>query len=83
MPLCLRAVNKKPLAVRFLELLLAGLASNTTEYKLTPQLPLQRNAPLLCSLLVDDGVVVLKVGAKAFGLESHPQCKLVHGVGVL
>lgn len=76
-------MNKESLAKSFLELLLASLASATTEDELTPQLPLKRDLPVLSSLLVDDGVVVLKVGAEALSLKSDPQSILVHGIGVL
>jgi hypothetical protein len=81
--LLLRTVDKQPLAESLLELLLARLASAATKDKLPPELPLERDAPVLSSLLVNDGVVVLKVGAEALSLERNPDCVLVHGVGVL
>jgi hypothetical protein len=77
------AVDKQPLAESLLELLLARLASAATKDKLRPELPLKRDAPVLSSLLVDDGVVVLQVGAEALSLERNPEGVLVHGVGVL
>ena len=81
--LLLGAVDEQPLAESLLELLLARLTSATTKDKLTPELPLERDAPVLSSLLVDDGVVVLQVGAEALSLERNPQRVLVHGIGVL
>ncbi|KAH9874165.1 hypothetical protein IAQ61_004794 [Plenodomus lingam] len=79
----LSAVNKQPLAMSRLKMLLPSLASTSTKDELSPELPLKRNVPLLSGALVDDGVVVLKVGAQAFGLERDPEVVLVHGVGVL
>jgi hypothetical protein len=76
-------VHKQPLAVCLLELLLAWLTSTAAEDKLSSQLPVERDVPLLSSLLVDDGVVMLQVGTEALSLERDPQCVLVHGVGVL
>lgn len=38
--------------------------------------------PLGLGLLVNDGVVVLKVGAQSFGLKSGPEEVLVHGIGL-
>lgn len=81
--LLLGAVDEQPLAESLLELLLARLTSATTKDKLAPELPLERDAPVLSSLLVNDGVVVLQVGAEALRLEGNPQSVLVHGVGVL
>lgn len=74
---------KQPLVVCLLELLLAWLACAAAKDELASQLPLERDAPLLGSLLVDDGVVMLEVGTEAFGLERDPQRVLVHSVGVL
>jgi hypothetical protein len=81
--LLLGAVDKQPLAESLLELLLARLASAATKDKLRPELPLERDVPVISSLLVDDGVVVLQVGAEALGLKRNPERVLVHGVGVL
>jgi hypothetical protein len=75
-------VHKQPLAKCLLELLLARLAGTATEDQLAPELPAKRNIPVLGRLLIDDGVVVLKVGAKALCLEGDPEGVLVHGVGV-
>jgi len=77
------AVDKQPLAMRLLELLLASLAIAATKDQLAPELPVQRNVPLLCSALVDDGVVVLEVGTEAFRFQRNPESVLVHGVAVL
>ena len=76
-------MDEQPLAKSLLELLLTRLAGTATKDQLRPQLPLERDAPVLSGLLVDDGVVVLQVGAEALGLERNPQRVLVHGVGVL
>lgn len=81
--LLLGAVNEQPLAKSLLELLLARLASAATKDQLGPELPLERDAPVLSSLLINDGVVVLQVCAEALSLERNPQRVLVHGVGVL
>jgi len=76
-------MDEQPLAVCLLELLLTGSASAATKDQLSAKLPLERNAPLLSSLLVDNGVVVLEVGAEAFSFKRDPQGILVHGVGLL
>ena len=69
--------------MRLLELLLTRLACASAKDKLAPELPAERDLPVVCSLLVDDGVVMLQVGAKALGLERDPQRILMHGIGVL
>lgn len=81
--LLLSPMNKQPLPKSLLELLLARLTATATKHQLAPELPLERDAPVLRRLLVNDGVVVLQVGAEALGLERDPQSVLVHGVGVL
>jgi hypothetical protein len=81
--LLLSAVDEEPGALDLLEGLLAWLASTSTEDKLAPEPPLLGDLPVLSGLLINDGVVMLKVGAEAFGLESSPESELVHGVGVL
>lgn len=53
------------------------------EDELGLELPLEVNVPLVLGALVDDGVVVLQVGAAALGLERAPHHVLVHGRGVL
>jgi hypothetical protein len=75
-------VYKQSLALHLLELLLAGLARASAEDQLGPKLPLEWDAPVLGSLLVDDGVVVLKVSTQSLGLKSDPKSILMHGVGV-
>jgi hypothetical protein len=75
-------MHEHPLLQR-LKLLLASLAGLATKHQLRAELPLERDLVVLLHLLVHNGVVVLKVGAKTFGLEGDPQRKLVHGVGVL
>lgn len=79
----LRTVDKQPLAMSLLELLLASLAIAATKDQLAPELPVKRDAPLLCCTLVDDRVVVLEVGTEAFGFKRNPESVLVHGVAVL
>lgn len=81
--LLLSTVNEEPLALNLLELLLAGLTSPATKDQLTPEFPLEWDAPFLRRTLIDDGVVVLEVGAKAFCLKRDPKRILVHSVGVL
>jgi hypothetical protein len=81
--LLLSTVDKQPLALDLLELLLARLAGTATEDQLAAELPLKGDVPVISSLLVNEGVVVLQVGAEALSLESRPQGELVHGVGVL
>lgn len=60
-----------------------SLASAAAEDELGAQGPLLGHLPLGLDLLVDDGVVVLQVGAEALGLETGPQRELVHGRRVL
>jgi hypothetical protein len=81
--LLLSTVDKQPLALDLLELLLARLAGTATEDQLAAELPLKGNVPVVSRLLVNERVVVLQVGAEALSLESRPQGELVHGVGVL
>jgi hypothetical protein len=76
-------MDKEPLALHILELLLTRLARAPTKDELAPKLPLQRDVPVLRSLLVDNGVVVLEVGTESFGFKGNPKCILVHGIGVL
>ena len=63
----LRSVYKQPLALHLLELLLARLARTSTKDQLAPELPSKRDVPLLCGLLVDDGVVVLELPKERTG----------------
>ena len=53
-----------------------------TKHKLRLETPLHVDLPVFFRFDVDDRVVVLQVGAAAFGLESGPQHVLVHGRGV-
>lgn len=76
-------VDEEPLALDLLKLLLARLTSPATEDQLAPELPLKRDAPLVCSALINDGVVMLEVGTEALGLQRNPKSVLMHGVGVL
>ena len=63
--------------------LLPGALLKTTEDELRLERPLQGDVPDLAGLLVGQGVVVLQVGAEAFGFEGGPGGELVHGGGVL
>ena len=63
--------------------LLPGTLLNTTEDELRRQRPLQWDVPDLAGLLLRQRVVVLQVGAEAFGFESGPCGELVHGGSVL
>jgi hypothetical protein len=81
--LLLSAMDEKPLASCLLELLLARLTGTATKDQLAPELPVKRNVPVLSSLLVDNRVVVLKIGAETLGLKGNPKRVLVHGVGLL
>ena len=65
-----------------LEGLLAGSTSATTKDELGAEVPVLRHIPLGAHLVVDDGVVVLKVGAEALGLERCPGGELMHSAGV-
>jgi hypothetical protein len=76
-------MHEQPLALNRLELLLPSLARLSTKHQLRPERPLLRHVPLGLHLLVDNGVVVLKVSTEAFGFKRNPECKLVHGGGVL
>lgn len=82
--LLVSAVHKKPRAKCLLvRLLVTRAARPPTKDKLAPEFPFEWNLPVLGGLLVNDGVVVLKVGTEALGLEGYPESVLVHGVGVL
>ena len=63
--------------------LLPGALLKTTEDELRLERPLQGDVPNFAGLLVGQGVVVLQVGAEAFGFEGSPGGELVHGGGVL
>lgn len=76
-------MHKQPLALDGLERLLASLARLSAKHQLGPELPRGRDLPLGLHLGVDNGIVVLEVGAEAFGLEGHPERELVHRRGVL
>jgi hypothetical protein len=76
-------VHPHPGSKSLLELLLPGLASASTKHQLAAQFVRERYVPMLRRLLVDDGVVVLEVGAETLGLERDPQSILVHCVGLI
>ncbi len=69
--LLLGAVNKDSLLQR-LEGLRIRFASGLAKDQLSLQAPLLRHVPSRCNLLVDQGGVVLQIGAKAFLFESGP-----------
>ena len=78
-PLCTK--NLQPL-LNVDEALLTRWRHWGTEHQLCAQLPVLRDVPCLCNLLVDQGVVVLEVGAESFLLESSPDHILVHSIRV-
>jgi hypothetical protein len=51
-------MNEKPLPLHFLELFLVRLARASTKDELAPELPLERDVPVLRSLLVNNGVYI-------------------------
>lgn len=57
------------------ESLVAGLAGRGTEDELSVELPRSGDVPLLLDALVDQGAVVLEVGAETFGLKGGPDWK--------
>lgn len=61
----------------------AGLAGAAAEDELGGQLPVGGDLPLGGDALVDEGVVVLQVGAEALGLEGGPGGVLQDGGAVL
>ena len=79
-------MHKQPPAcnrlARLIRQLLPRALLQPTKHKLRFQLPVGRDIPDLRGLLVRQRVVVLEVGAEAFGFESCPGCELVHGGGV-
>lgn len=81
------AVHEQPAASNLLRVLggqlLPGALLQTAKDELRLEGPLQGDAPDLAGLLVGQRVVVLQVGAEAFGFESGPGGELVHGGGVL
>jgi hypothetical protein len=83
----LLTVHKQPAASDLLLIpsrqLLPGTLLQATKDELRLERPLQRNVPDLAGLLVRERVVVLQVGAEAFGFESGPGGVLVHGGRVL
>lgn len=44
------------------------------------ELPVRGDVPSLGNLLVDDGIVVLEVGAETLSLQSCPNSKLSHAI---
>lgn len=81
------AVDKQPTTSNVLvglsRQLLPSTLLETTKDELRLERPLQGNVPDLAGLLIGKGVVVLQVGAEAFGFEGGPGGELVHGGGVL
>jgi hypothetical protein len=80
-------VNKQPttsnVLVRLLRQLLPSALLKTAKDELRLERPLERDVPGLAGLLVGKRVVVLQVGAEAFGFEGGPGGELVHGGRVL
>lgn len=76
-------MNEDALLERLLVLGAGVGVGAAAEDELGAQLPLLGDVPLVLDLAVDDGVVVLQVGAEALGLEAGPQGELVHGGRVL
>ena len=68
---------------RLIRQLLPRALLQATKHKLRLQLPVRRDIPNLRGLLVGQRVVVLQVGAQAFGFERRPGRELVHGGRVL
>lgn len=66
-----------------LESLLACFSLLATEYQLRNQSPFTGDVPFLAHRLVDEGVIVLQVGAEAERLKGSPEEELMHGVRVL
>lgn len=66
-----------------LEFLGTGLAAAATEDELGVELPVLGDAPLASDLGVDEGVVVLEVGANTLGVKGGPDDVLGHGIGLL
>ena len=79
-------MHKQPAAgnrlARLIRQLLPRALLQPTKHKLRLQLPVGRDIPDLRGLLVRQRVVVLEVGAEAFGFESRPGGELVYGGGV-
>ena len=75
-------MNNQPLPLNLLERLLPRLSSRRANNHLRAQLPVLAHIPLLLNLLVDQRVVMLEVGAQAFGLKGCPDGVLVHAVGL-
>lgn len=65
-----------------LELLGAGLAGAAADDELRAELPAGGDVPGLGDLGVDQGVVVLEVGAEALDLERAPDGVLQHGAAL-
>ena len=65
-----------------LEALLTGRCANTTEDELSVKLPAGGQLPLARNALVDQRVVVLKVGTEALELEGSPGKVLLDGVAL-
>ena len=63
-------------------LLGASLASTATEDQLGVELPVGGDLPGLGNLVVNEGVVVLEVGAQALGLKGGPDGVLQNGIAL-
>jgi hypothetical protein len=78
---CLCPVHLESL-FQIVELFLTGLTSGSAEHHLCAELPVLGHIPRLLDTGVDQGVVVLEVGAETFGLQGSPGNVLRHTVGV-
>jgi hypothetical protein len=63
--------------LNWLELLLAGRGLDGTKDQLSLELPVAGDIKSFGDTRVDEGVVVLEVGAEAEGLETGPDCALL------
>ena len=75
-------MHEKSLALDLVEGLFARLLHNAANDHLCAEGPRRWHAPCSLDLGVDNGVVVLQVGAYALGCESGPDGVLVHGSGL-
>lgn len=74
-------IHLEPLA-NIREDLLIRLRGWSTKDQLSSEFPILGDVPLRGHFGVDDGAIMLEVGAKAFGRESSPNGVLRHSVGL-
>lgn len=80
--LVLGAEGQETLALNRFEILWSSWCDWGTDDKLSLELPVLGDTPALVDLLVDEWIVMLKVGAQALELKCGPCGDLVHGVGL-